>query len=87
MSDIWYIDAELEHVNDKRIVLYIMEEAQEYARPNLGDILLWCRDACEHLLKDLREKKADERDLQYVEREIQFLRKIEEAWRIEHREW
>ena len=87
MSDIWYISAELEHVLERRIILYKMDEAQEYARPSLGDILLWCRDPCERLLKDLETKKADAKDIEFVRKEIEFLKEIEERWRTLYKKW
>lgn len=81
MSDIWYISAELEHVGKRRIILYKMEKAQEYASPNLGDILFWCREPCERLLEDLETKKVDAKDIEFVKKEIEFLKEIEEKWR------
>ncbi|MEM2100231.1 MAG: YscO family type III secretion system apparatus protein [Thermoproteota archaeon] len=85
MGDIWYISTELEHVDKLRIILYKMDKAQEQARPNLGDILLWCRDSCKQLLKNLQEKKADAKDIEYVQKEITLLKEFEEKWRIEHK--
>ena len=67
-----------------------MEEtsrAQERARPKLGDILLWRRDPCERLLKDLKTKKADTKEIEFVKKEIEFLEEIEEKWRTQHKKW
>ena len=87
ISDIWYISAELEYVGETRIIIYEMDKAQEYARPNLGDILLWCRDPCERLLKDLETKKANAKDIEFVRKEIDFLKEIEEKWRTRYKKW
>lgn len=80
MSDIWYISAELEHVGEHRVIVYKMDDAQEYANPNLGTILLWCRDPCERLLKELQKKKADTKDIEFVKNEILFLKETEDKW-------
>jgi len=86
MSDVWYISAELKHVMERRIIIYKMDEAQS-ARPNLGDILLWCRDPCERLLKDLEMKKADAKDIEFVKKEIEFLKEVEKSWRTQYKKW
>ena len=87
MSDIWYINAGLEHVIERRIVIYEMDVAEKRARPNLGDILLWCRDPCERLLEDLKTKKANAKDIEFVKKEIEFLKETEKNWRTQHKKW
>jgi hypothetical protein len=73
MSDLWHISAHLEHVEDARRIHYRVNKVSEYAYPTLGTILFWCKTACEELLSDLDKKQADEKDLEYVKREIDFL--------------
>ena len=87
MSDLWYINAKLEHVGDRRIILYNMEKAQQYANPNLGDILCWCSEPCERLLEDLENKKANAKDIEFVKKEIAFLKQAEENWRTQYKKW
>jgi len=83
MSDLWYIIAKIEHVGERRIIIYEMDVAQERARPNFGDVCLWHRDACEQLLKRTRDKK----DKAFIEKEIEFLKEIEDRWRVEYKKW
>jgi len=87
MTDIWYISAELKHVAERRIIIYKMDKAEKNARANLGDMLLWCRDPCEQLLKDLETKKANARDTEFVKKEIDFLKEIENKWRTQYKKW
>jgi hypothetical protein len=50
----------------------------------LDTIFSWCKDACEKLLSELKAKKADEEDLEYVEKEIEFLNDYQVDWKIKH---
>lgn len=86
MSDIWYISADLWHPEVEqgeklREIVYKMDEAQEYAEPNLGNVLLWCRDACETLISKLEKEKADTKDIEFVKKEIEFIKQAEDRWR------
>jgi len=87
MSDIWYLTARLEHANKHRCIGYTMDEAQEYAEPTLGSILLWLIDPLKLLLKDLEKKKANAEDIEYVKREIEFVEEIKKKWETERKKW
>ena len=87
MSGLWHITASLEHVEDARRVHYSVDKVSEYAYPALGTILFWCKGACEELLSDLEEKQADEKDLVYIKREIEFLNEMQTDWEANHKKW
>ena len=84
MTNLWDIRAELKSDGDMRRVHYKIDRLREYAYPSLGTIFLWCKDACEKLLSELKEQKADERDLEYVEKEIRFLNEYKVDWEKKH---
>jgi hypothetical protein len=84
MTNLWDIRAELKFDGNVRRVHYKIDKVQEYAYPSLDTILLWCRGACEKLLAELKEKRADERDLEYIEKEIEFLNEYQVDWKTKH---
>jgi len=84
MSNLWSIKAELKFDGNVRRVHYKIERAREYAYPSLDTIFFWCKDACEKLLLELKEKKAEEEDLEYVEKEIEFLNGYQADWKAKH---
>jgi len=84
MTKLWSIRAELKFDGYVRRIHYKIDWVREYAYPSLGTIFFWCKDACERLLLELKQKKADERDLQYVEREIEFLNGYQADWKAKH---
>jgi hypothetical protein len=81
MSNLWRIRAELKFDGNVRRVHYEIESVREYAYPSLEIIFLWCRDACEKLLSELKERKADARDMECVEKEIEFLKECQADWK------
>ena len=85
MTNLWSIMAELEFDGDVRSIHYKIDRVQEYAYPTLDIILFWCKDACERLLSELKDKKADKRDLEYVEKEIEFLNMDQVDWEAKHK--
>jgi hypothetical protein len=87
LSNRWHVNAEIACVEDKRIIIYNMEEAQKYANPNLGDALCLLTEPCERLLESLEKQKADQKDIAYVKNEINFLKQIEAKWRTVHKNW
>jgi len=87
MSDIWYISARLDHQLGHRLVYYKMDEAQEYAEPPLGAILLWLVDPLKMLAKNLEKKKADTKDIQRVKKEIEFVEEMKKKWEAESKKW
>jgi len=87
MSDIWYISARLDHQLGHKRVNYKMDDAQEYAEPPLGAILLWLIDPLKMLAKDLEKKKADAKDIQYVKWEIEFVEEMKKKWETECKKW
>jgi len=84
MTNLWSIRAELKFDGHVRRVHYKINRVREYAYPSLDIIFLWCRDACEKLLSELEAKKADERDLEYVKNEIEFLKGYQADWKAKH---
>ena len=84
MTNLWDIRAELKSDGDVRRIHYKIDRLREYAYPPLDTIFLWCKDACEKLLSELKEQKADERDLEYVEKEIRFLNEYKVDWEKKH---
>ena len=84
MTNLWDIRAELKSDGDMRRVHYKIDRLREYAYPSLDTLFLWCKDACENLLSELKEQKADERDLEYVEKEIRFLNEYKVDWEKKH---
>jgi hypothetical protein len=84
MTNLWRIRAELKFDGHVRRVHYKIESVREYAYPSLDIIFSWCKDACEKLLPELKEKKADEKDLEYVEKEIEFLNGYQVDWKANH---
>ena len=87
MTNLWSIRAKLEFDGDVRRIHYKIDRAQECAYPTLGTIFFWCKDACEELLSELKEKKADKREVEYVEKEIEFLNGNQIDWGAKHKEW
>ena len=84
MTSLWSIRAELKFDGHIRRVHYQIDKVREYAYPSLDTILLWCKSACENLLSELKEKKADEEDIEYVEKEIEFLNWYQADWKTTH---
>jgi hypothetical protein len=80
VTDLWSISAELKFDGHMRRVHYKIDRVREYAYPSLDIIFLWCKDACEKLLSDLKRKKADQKDLDCVTKEIEFLTKYQSNW-------
>lgn len=87
MSDIWNISARLDHQLGHRIVNYKMDDAQEYAEPSLGAILLWLVDPLKMLAKNLEKKKANAKDIQRVKKEIEFVEEMKKKWETECKKW
>jgi len=77
VTHLWSIRAELKFDGHMRRVHYKIDKVIEYAFPSLNIIFLWCKDACEKLLSDLKRKKADQKDLDCVTKEIEFLTKYQ----------
>jgi len=84
MTNLWSIRAELKFDGHVRRVHYKINKVREYAYPSLDTIFLWCKDACEKLLLELKEKKANEKDLEHVEKEIEFLNEYQIDWKAKH---
>jgi len=84
MTSLWSIRAELKFDGHIRRVHYQIDSVREYAYPSLDTILSWCENACEKLLSELKEKKADEEDIEYVEKEIEFLNWYQADWKTTH---
>jgi hypothetical protein len=87
VSGLWRVSAHLEHVGDARRVNYRVDKVSEYAYPALGTIFFWCKTACDSLLADLEKKQADEKDLEYVRKEIEFLEGKQAEWEAKHKKW
>ncbi len=87
MSGLWHISAHLEHVGEARRINYKVDKVSEYAYPTLGTVLFWCKTACEELLSDLEKKQADEKDVEYVKKEIEFLEGKQAEWEAKHEKW
>jgi hypothetical protein len=85
MTNLWDIRAELKSDGHVRRIYYKIGRAREYAFPSFKTILFWCKDACEKLLSELKEHKADEKDLEYVEKEITFLNEYKANWENKHK--
>ena len=85
MTNLWSIRAELKFDGHVRRIHYKIDRIREYAYPTLDTIFFWCKDACEKLLSELKEKKADKRDLEYVEKEIKFLNGYQIDWKAKHK--
>ena len=85
MTNLWDVRAELKFDGDVRRIHYRIDRILEYAYPSLENILLWCKDACEKLLSELKEKKADPKDLTYVEKEIESLNEYQKDWITKHK--
>ncbi len=85
MSGLWRISAHLEHAGKARRINYRVDKVSEYAYPSLGTILFWCKTACEELLSDLEKKQADEKDVEFVKREIAFLEGNQADWEANHK--
>ena len=84
MTNLWDIKAELKFDGYVRRVHYKIDRPREYAYPSLDRIFLWCKDACEKLLSDLKDKQADEIDLEYLEKEIELLKEYQADWITKH---
>ena len=85
MSGLWHISAHLEHVGETKRINYKVGKVSEYAYPTFSTIFFWCKAACEELLSDLENKQADEKDLEYVKREIEFLNENQADWEAKHK--
>jgi hypothetical protein len=85
VSGLWRVTADLERVGDARMIHYRVGKASEYAYPTFGTVLFWCKVACDELLSDLQRKQADEKDLEYVKREIAFLEGAQADWESKHK--
>jgi len=46
-----------------------------------------CREECRYLLEDLHGRKADKEDIEYVKRELELLKELEDRWSTEHKKW
>jgi len=64
-----------------------VDGVSEYAYPSLGTVLFWCKVACEELLSDMEKKQADEKDVEFVKREIEFLEGTQADWEVKHKKW
>jgi hypothetical protein len=84
MTNLWNISAELRFDGTVRRVHYKIERVRDYAYPSLDVIFLWCSDACEKLFLELKETKADEKDIECVEKEIEFLNECQVDWKTKH---
>ena len=87
MSGLWRISAHLERAEEARRLNYKLDKVSEYAYPSLGTILFWCKTACEELLSDLEKEKADEKNVEHVKREIEFLDENQLDWEAKHKKW
>lgn len=87
MSGLWHVTAQLEQVGGARMINYRVYRVSEYAYPSLGTVFFWCKAACEVLLSDLEKGHADEKDLEYVKREIEFLEANQADWEAKHKKW
>ena len=85
MANLWSIKAELKSDGVVRRVHYKMERVRECAYPSLDSIFLWCKDACETLLSELKEKEADQKDLEHVKKEIVFLKTCQADLKAKHK--
>jgi len=85
MSGLWHISAHLELVRDARRIHYKVKTVSEYAYPSLDNILYWCKIACEKLLSDLEQRKAMEKDIAHVKREIEFLESNQSEWKAKNK--
>ena len=83
MTNLWNISAEFDRT--ARRVHYKIESVKECAYPSLDIILSWCKDACERLLLELKEKEADQRDLECVEKEIELLIAYQKNWKTKQK--
>jgi len=86
MTNLWSIKAELKFDGHVRRVHYKIDRVVKFAYPSLGTIFSWCKDACEKLLSELKEKKAEEKNLECVEKEIEFLNRCQANWKDRHKE-
>jgi hypothetical protein len=87
VSGLWYISAHLERTGEARRINYKVDSVSEYAYPSLGTVLFWCKTACEELLSDLEKTQADEKDMEFVKREIKFLEENQADWEVKHKKW
>jgi hypothetical protein len=87
VSGLWHISAHLERAGEARRINYKVDDVSEYAYPSLGTVLFWCKTACEKLLSDLEKKQADEKDMEFVKREIKFLEENQANWEVKHKKW
>ena len=87
MSGLWRVSASLEHAGEVKMIHYRLDKVSEYAYPSLGTALFWCKTACEELLVELEKKQADEKDVEYVKREIEFLDASQASWESNHKKW
>ena len=85
MTNLWSIRAELKFDGYVRKVHYRLDRVLEYAYPSLDTVFSWCKDACEKLLLELKAKKADEKDLECVEKEIESLSGCQVDWKAKQR--
>jgi hypothetical protein len=75
----------LEHSGETRRINYRVDDVSEYAYPSLATVLFWFKTACEELLSDLEQKQADEKDVEFVKREIKFLEENQADWEVKHK--
>jgi hypothetical protein len=87
VSGLWRISAHLEHAGEARRINYRVDGVSEYAYPSLGTVLFWCKVACEELLSDMEKKQADEKDVELVKKEIEFLAGTQADWEVKHKKW
>lgn len=84
MTNLWRIRAEIRFDGHVRRIHYKIDSVREYAYPSLDIILSWCKDACEKLFSELNEKKADEKDLECLKKEIELLNAYQADWKTSH---
>ena len=87
MTGLWRVSAHLDRVGDVRMIHYRVDKVSEYAFPTLGTVLFWCKAACEELLGELEEKKAGEKDVEYVKSELMFLDATQARWESTRKNW
>jgi hypothetical protein len=67
------------------MIHYRVDRVSDYAYPSLGTVLFWCKAACEELLKELEKQQADEKDVEYVKRELAFFDASQAGWESNHK--
>jgi len=69
------------------MIHYRVGKVSDFAYPTFDIVLFWCKAACDELLSDLQRKQADEKDLEYVKREIEFLEGTQADWESKRKKW